>query len=181
MELHEKPVKPDKHMQHFTLGGFKMNKLYRLDYKSPIGIMEILGTDNAVCSIMFSEQDEAIYGIKADSPKVLIDCTDQIDEYFKGTRQQFTFPYISEGTDFQKSVWNALIEIPYGETSSYRDIAASIGKERAVRAVGAANGKNRLSIVVPCHRVVGANGSLTGYAGGLWRKEWLLKHERTFK
>ncbi|QED49862.1 methylated-DNA--[protein]-cysteine S-methyltransferase [Cytobacillus dafuensis] len=158
-----------------------MNKWHRVDCESPIGVIEIVATDEAICSIMFSERDKALYRFKEDTPKVLVDCSSQLDEYFKGARNQFTFPYMMEGTDFQKSVWNALTRIPCGQTGSYKDIAFSIGNEKAVRAVGSANGKNKLSIVIPCHRIIGANGKLTGYAGGLWRKEWLLQHENSFQ
>jgi methylated-DNA-[protein]-cysteine S-methyltransferase len=110
----------------------------------------------------------------------LAECFSQLDEYFKGERREFTFPYILEGTIFQKNVWNALTGILYVNTGSYKDIAVSIGNEKAIRAVGSANGRNKLSIVIPCHRIIGSNGKLTGYAGGLWRKEWLLQHERNF-
>jgi len=158
-----------------------MSKLYRLDYQSPIGIIEIEGTDEAICSILFAERDKILNNIQDDAPKALVDCYHQLDEYFKGERNQFTFPYILEGTDFQKSVWNALTTIQYGQTGSYKDIALSIRNEKAVRAVGSTNGKNKLSIVIPCHRIIGANGKLTGYAGGLWRKEWLLQHEKSIK
>lgn len=154
--------------------------LYRLDYQSPIGVIEIVGTDEAICSILFSDQDTIVNRIQDDLPKVLLDCFNELDEYFKGTRNQFTIPYNLEGTAFQKSVWNALTKIQYGQTGSYKDIALSIKNEKAVRAVGSANGKNKLSIVIPCHRIIGANGKLTGYAGGLWRKEWLLQHEQAF-
>jgi methylated-DNA-[protein]-cysteine S-methyltransferase len=168
-------------MQPFTYGGPYMSKLHKLDCESPIGVIEIIGSDEAVCSIMFSEQDRLVNLKQDDTPKVLEECFDQLDEYFKGERHEFTFPYVFEGTEFQKTVWNALTKILYAETGSYKDIADSIGKEKAVRAVGSANGKNKLSIVIPCHRIIGSNGKLTGYAGGLWRKEWLLQHEKTFK
>ena len=158
-----------------------MSTLQKLDYESPIGVLEIVGTDEAVCSILFSEDEAAQNFRNDDTSKVLLDCYSQLDEYFKGLRQQFTFPYIFEGTNFQKSVWNALTDIPYAETGSYKDIAVSIGNEKAIRAVGSANGRNKLTIVIPCHRIIGSNGKLTGYAGGLWRKEWLLKHETAFK
>lgn len=157
-----------------------MDKLHRIDYQSPIGVIEIVGTDEAICSILFAERDKIIYCIQDSSPEALVDCYHQLDEYFKGVRQQFTIPYMLDGTDFQKSVWNALTMIQYGQTGSYKDIALSVGNEKAVRAVGSANGKNNLSIVIPCHRIIGSNGKLTGYAGGLWRKEWLLQHEKTF-
>lgn len=158
-----------------------MSKLQKLDYDSPIGIIEIVGNSEAIYSIMFAEHDKPISSIKDDTEQVLVDCYNQLDEYFKGERHEFTFPYYFEGTTFQKEVWNALTKIPYAMTGSYKDIAVSIGNEKAIRAVGSANGKNKLSIVIPCHRIIGSNGKLTGYAGGLWRKEWLLKHESSFK
>ncbi|WP_277584960.1 methylated-DNA--[protein]-cysteine S-methyltransferase [Psychrobacillus antarcticus] len=155
-----------------------MNKL---DYKSPIGVIEIMGTEEVVSSIMFVEGDEMSNTVNSETPQNLMDCSNQLDEYFKGERHVFSLPYNFEGTEFQKKVWNALTTIPYAETGSYKDIATAIKNEKAVRAVGTANGKNRLSIIIPCHRIIGSNGRLTGYAGGLWRKEWLLQHERAFK
>lgn len=154
---------------------------YKLDYVSPVGVLEIIGTDEAICSILFSDVDTPVNVKNEDTPNTLLDCYEQLDEYFKGKRHEFTFPYIYEGTAFQKDVWNALTTISYGETGSYKDIAVDIGNEKAIRAVGSANGKNKLSIVIPCHRIIGSNGKLTGYAGGLWRKEWLLQHEKSFK
>jgi methylated-DNA-[protein]-cysteine S-methyltransferase len=167
-------------MPSFFFGGPYMSKLHKLDYESPIGVLEIVGTNDAIISILFSDRDKSVNIIKEETPMVLMDCFNQLDEYFKGERYQFTFPYIFEGTDFQKKVWKALTSIPYAETGTYKDIAISIENEKAVRAVGSANGKNKLSIVIPCHRIIGSNGKLTGYAGGLWRKEWLLQHERSF-
>jgi methylated-DNA-[protein]-cysteine S-methyltransferase len=158
-----------------------MTKLYQLDYESPVGVIEITGSDEAIHSILFSEKEHAFYKVDADTPKVIKNCQNQLDEYFKGKRQEFNIPYYMEGTDFQKKVWTALTQIPFAETGSYKDIAVSIGNEKAVRAVGMTNGKNKLSIIVPCHRIIGSNGKLTGYAGGLWRKEWLLQHEKTNK
>ncbi|MCD1158745.1 methylated-DNA--[protein]-cysteine S-methyltransferase [Peribacillus frigoritolerans] len=157
-----------------------MTELYKLDYESPIGVIEISGTNDAISSIMFAEIDIQINIMQEQTPQVLAECFSQLDEYFKGERREFTFPYILEGTIFQKNVWNALTGILYANTGSYKDIAVSIGNEKAIRAVGSANGKNKLSIVIPCHRIIGSNGKLTGYAGGLWRKEWLLQHERNF-
>ncbi|MFS0892212.1 methylated-DNA--[protein]-cysteine S-methyltransferase [Peribacillus frigoritolerans] len=157
-----------------------MSELYKLDYESPIGIIEISGTNDAISSIMFAERDIKINIMQEHTPQVLAECFSQLDEYFKGERREFTFPYTLEGTIFQKNVWNALTGILYANTGSYKDIAVSIGYEKAIRAVGSANGRNKLSIVIPCHRIIGSNGKLTGYAGGLWRKEWLLQHERNF-
>lgn len=168
-------------MPPFIYGGpYMSNRLHTIDYESPIGVLEITGTEEAICSIMFDERDRKLNPIQDDTPKVLALCFNQLDEYFKGERSEFTFPYIFEGTVFQKSVWNALKGIPYAKTGSYKDIAVSIKNQKAIRAVGSANGRNRLSIVIPCHRIIGSNGTLTGYAGGLWRKEWLLNHERSF-
>ncbi|MEG9298367.1 methylated-DNA--[protein]-cysteine S-methyltransferase [Mangrovibacillus sp. Mu-81] len=153
-----------------------MTKLYKQLYQSPIGTIEILGTDEHITSILFVDEE---YQANDECPRVLEDCKVQLDEYFQGKRSEFTFSYLFGGTDFQKKVWGALTEIPYAETASYKEIALSIGNDRSSRGVGSANGKNRLSIVIPCHRVIGSNGKLTGYAGGLWRKEWLLRHERS--
>lgn len=157
------------------------SEVYQLDYESPIGIIEIIGTKGFVFSILFSEREQPVNLIGNETPESMVLCLQQLDEYFKGERFEFTFPYMFEGTDFQKTVWNALKEIPYAKTGSYKDIAVSIDNEKAIRAVGSANGKNKLSIVIPCHRIIGSNGKLTGYAGGLWRKEWLLQHEKEFK
>ncbi|MFY0520714.1 methylated-DNA--[protein]-cysteine S-methyltransferase [Lysinibacillus sp. UGB7] len=155
-----------------------MNKQYKLDYESPIGIIEIIGSIEYIHAIMFSTQKNIVNVQQADTPQILVDCREQLHEYFQGERSTFTFPYIFEGTEFQKAVWHALTGISYAETGSYKEIAISIGNEKAVRAVGSANGKNKLSIVIPCHRIIGSNGTLTGYEGGLWRKEWLLQHEK---
>ena len=102
----------------------------------------------------------------------------QILEYFAGTRKTFSVPLHAPGTEFQQRVWEALRQIPFGEIRSYGEIATAIGEPKAVRAVGTANGMNRIAIIIPCHRVIGADGALTGYGGGLWRKDWLLQHER---
>lgn len=154
-------------------------EMYRLDYVSPIGILELVGTETAIHSILFVEREDVRFEVNEMTPDVLNTCYREIDEYFNGRRQSFTFPYEVEGTVFQQDVWQALVMIPYAETTSYRELAVKLGRDRAVRAVGSANGRNRLSIVIPCHRVIGSNGMLTGYAGGLWRKEWLLRHEKT--
>jgi methylated-DNA-[protein]-cysteine S-methyltransferase len=102
----------------------------------------------------------------------------QIDEYFRGKRREFSLVLNLEGTDFQKKAWQQLVRIPYGKTATYAEVAAEIGRPEAARAVGQANHRNPISIIVPCHRVIGSGGRLVGYGGGLWRKEWLLAHER---
>lgn len=151
---------------------------YKLDYHSPIGIIEIVGTEKYITSILFAEREQVEYKQVEQLPEVLTTCYRELDEYFYGKRKEFTVAYYFEGTDFQNRVWQALTTVPFGETASYKDIAQQIGNEKAVRAVGMTNSKNELSIIVPCHRVIGTNGKLTGYAGGVWRKEWLLKHEK---
>jgi len=142
-------------------------------YNSPIGVLEITESDEGVTSVLFVENHSAISII----PPGLEDCVNQLDEYFNRRRREFTVKLDLRGTDFQKQVWRELAKIPYGKTVSYRDIARAIGASQAVRAVGSANGHNPISIIIPCHRVIGSDGSLTGYGGGLWRKEWLLNFE----
>lgn len=140
---------------------------------TPIGLLEIAAQKAYLKHILFVEdaqQDES------DAP-VLQDAKRQLTEYFAGNRRVFDLPLSPQGTAFQNKVWQALLTINYGQTCSYVDIAKTLGDKNAVRAVGAANGKNPLSIVVPCHRVIGKNGKLTGYAGGLSRKAWLLDLE----
>jgi len=154
-----------------------MHKIHQLDLQSPIGIVEITGTEEGILSIFFKERDDIVHYPQPDTPQVLKDCQQELTEYFRGERMEFTVPYISTGTEFQGKVWSALTTIGYAETASYRDIAVKVGSDKAVRAVGNANSKNKLSIIVPCHRIIGSSGKLTGYAGTLSRKEWLLKHE----
>lgn len=150
----------------------KTNRIY--DYlKTPLGWLEIAASDGNLRHILFVQEPE--HG--ASSETVLTEAKQQLEQYFAGERSVFDLPLAPEGSDFQSKVWQALLTVPYGETCSYLDIAQQLGDSNAVRAVGAANGKNPLSIVVPCHRVIGKNGKLTGYAGGLSRKAWLLQLE----
>jgi methylated-DNA-[protein]-cysteine S-methyltransferase len=151
-----------------------MNKEHKAYYGSEIGLIEIIGTEEGILSLDFLE--EGSKGHHEIDP-CLEKCVEQLDEYFRGTRREFSLNVILQGTAFQKKVWNQLMKIPFGETVSYKYIASSIGNTKAVRAVGNANGKNRIAIIIPCHRVIGSNGTLVGYASGVWRKEWLLKHE----
>ncbi|MGA9466807.1 MAG: methylated-DNA--[protein]-cysteine S-methyltransferase [Exiguobacterium marinum] len=150
---------------------------YRLDVETPIGLIEVVGTEKVIQSILFVER-EAAQLPEPNVPDVLRQCKEELDDYFRGERMTFTFPIEQVGTSFQRDVWSTLQTIPYAETASYRELAERVKRPAAVRAVGATNGRNKLSIVVPCHRVIGSNGKLTGYAGGLWRKEWLLYHEK---
>lgn len=150
-----------------------MTKKYYGYYHSPIGTLEIITTEDALLSAIFVEEIKEV----TEQPEILREAIKQFDEYFKGTRKEFDLKCEMVGTEFQKSVWKALTEIPYGETWSYKQQAIAIGNEKATRAVGGANSKNLISIIIPCHRVVGSNKSLTGYAGGLDKKKWLLEHE----
>jgi methylated-DNA-[protein]-cysteine S-methyltransferase len=142
-------------------------------YESPIGLVEVGGTSESITSLNFMDFPRKEY---ESHPTVGI-AIQQIAEYFIGTRRKFEINISFSGTDFQKRVWRELLTVSYGQSASYQDIAKAIGRPKAVRAVGAANGRNPISLIVPCHRILGKNGKLTGYGGGLWRKEWLLKHE----
>ncbi|MFV8333220.1 methylated-DNA--[protein]-cysteine S-methyltransferase [Flavobacterium sp. GSP14] len=141
--------------------------------KTPIGIAAITGDVNGVSEITVLEEGE----VSAQIPVFLRDAVQQLQEYFNSQRTDFTFKLNPKGTDFQQKVWNALLDIPFGKTRTYLEQSKFLGDPKAIRAVASANGKNPLWIVVPCHRVIGSDGSLTGYAGGLWRKKWLLEHE----
>ncbi|CAM3749106.1 methylated-DNA--protein-cysteine methyltransferase [Flavobacterium saliperosum S13] len=140
---------------------------------TPLGTAKIKGDENGVSVISILQEGE----ISKTIPLELKDAVKQLQEYFDGKRTHFTFALNPKGTDFQQKVWKALLEIPYGKTTSYLELTKKLGDVKAIRAVASANGKNPLWIVVPCHRVIGSDGSLTGYAGGLWRKKWLLEHE----
>lgn len=153
-----------------------MEQLYTTYYTSPIGYIKIQSNDKAVFSVGFVN-DEPIE-TTSKIPSVLMEAKKQIAEYFSGKLRVFSFRYEMNGTCFQQKVWSELIKIPYGETVSYGEIAKKIGDKNKSRAVGMANHNNPIGIVVPCHRVIGANGRLTGYAGGLWRKRWLIEFEQ---
>ena len=145
---------------------------------SPLGFTKILGNEDGITSVTVLNSEEKITDI---IPVELEDCVIQLNEYFEGTRKAFNIKLNANGTDFQKRVWNQLEETPYGKTTSYLELSKQLGDVKAIRAVANANGKNPLWIIVPCHRVIGSNGSLTGYAGGLHRKKWLLEHESPHK
>jgi methylated-DNA-[protein]-cysteine S-methyltransferase len=145
--------------------------------QTPIGYVEIKGDENGLTSITVFDEEKPMDII----PEALEDAVHQFSEYFEGKRTMFDLKLNPKGTDFQKNVWNALLEIPYGKTISYLELSKTLGNVKAIRAVASANGKNPLWIVIPCHRVIGSNGDLTGYAGGLHRKKWLLEHERPVK
>jgi len=145
--------------------------------QTPIGTAELKGDENGLASITVLDNKKP----NGTLPDVLVDAAKQFQEYFNGDRTVFNLELNPSGTDFQKKVWNALLKIPFGKTISYLELSKQLGDVKAIRAVASANGKNPLWIVVPCHRVIGTNGNLTGYAGGLHRKKWLLEHESPAK
>lgn len=149
-------------------------------YKSKqLGHITIQACDKGLSGVWLEVQktQPADLGKRSDDHPILVQTIAQLEQYFVGERQQFSVPLAATGTEFQQKVWQALTQIPYGQVCSYQDLANVINNPKAVRAVGMANGKNPISIIVPCHRVIGKNGKLTGYAGGLDSKQWLLEHE----
>lgn len=145
---------------------------------TPLGFAKLEGDENGISSLTVFNNDVAT---SSTIPEVLADAVSQLNEYFKGERKTFSLKLNPEGTNFQKRVWGALLTIPFGKTTSYLQLSKDLGDVKAIRAVANANGKNPLWIIVPCHRVIGTDGSLTGYAGGLQRKQWLLEHESPFR
>jgi methylated-DNA-[protein]-cysteine S-methyltransferase len=150
-------------------------------YKSPLGLLRVGGTSSYINEISFvdhlddSEAEQA--GLRGPVPPLVIQCIEQLIQYFQGQRRVFDFPVCQEGTPFQQNVWTELTAIPFGKTLSYLELSRRLGDTKAIRAAAAANGKNNIVIVVPCHRVIGSKRDLVGYGGGLWRKKWLLDHE----
>lgn len=145
---------------------------------SPLGFVLIEGDETGISKISITSNEILL---TETIPDLFTDVVSQMHEYFEGNRTVFTFKLNPKGTEFQKKVWDELLNIPFGTTASYQEITNKLGDPKAIRAVANANGKNPLWIVVPCHRVIGSDGSLTGYAGGLWRKKWLLEHENPVK
>ncbi|MDG5490673.1 methylated-DNA--[protein]-cysteine S-methyltransferase [Psychroserpens sp. SPM9] len=145
---------------------------------SPLGFTKIIGDEDGICQVTVLNSEEKETDI---IPDELEDCAIQLQEYFEGSRTKFDLKLNPQGTEFQKLIWTLLEEIPYGKTVSYLQLSKRLGDVKAIRAVANANGKNPLWIIVPCHRVIGSDGSLTGYAGGLHRKQWLLEHESPYK
>jgi methylated-DNA-[protein]-cysteine S-methyltransferase len=151
---------------------------FKTSYQSPLGTLQITCSNDTLSALTFL--DEKTLAEQTDANDLTALTCRQLDEYFNGTRKHFQIPITQNGTPFQTKIWELLQTIPYGKTVSYRDLSKSYGDIKAIRAVAAANGKNNLAIVVPCHRVIGSDRTLTGYAGGLWRKQWLLAHEAKF-
>ncbi len=145
-------------------------------YHSPIGALKITGDEKCITGVTFAENDQPMISDTHLTP-VVIQCIEQLIQYFSGELRHFDVPVSQEGSAFQKEVWNQLNTIPFGRTVSYLEIARRIGDPRSIRAVGAANGRNNVAIIIPCHRVIGADKQLVGYMGGIWRKQWLLEHE----
>jgi methylated-DNA-[protein]-cysteine S-methyltransferase len=153
-------------------------------YKSPVGALCIKSDQGAIAEVSFvnrnsSDLEEALDYHQPHSA-IINKCISQLDEYFAGRLFRFELDLLQPGTPFQQSVWSGLLKIGYGKTCSYLTLSKELGNTKAIRAVGTANGKNNIAIIVPCHRVIGSNGSLVGYGGGLWRKKWLLEHEARF-
>ncbi len=143
-------------------------------YRSPIGIIKVEETEDCISSVIFLEEEIDLIQPETKVFKLAIQ---QLHEYFAGKRSMFDFPCHQNGTPFQQQVWQELSKVGFGKTKSYLQLSERFGNPLAIRAIASANGKNKLWIVVPCHRIIGKNGELTGYAGGLWRKKWLLQHE----
>lgn len=144
-------------------------------YRSPLGIILLKAKNGVITVVTFQETEPAT--IVYNNSSLLQNAVQQLDEYFRGTRLYFNLPLAPSGTDFQQSVWKELLELSFGTTITYLQLAKRLGNVKSIRAAASANGKNPIAIMIPCHRVVGADGKLTGYAGGLHRKQWLLEHE----
>lgn len=151
-----------------------MANIYYTTIHSPVGFLKITTDDTAILSVEFSEHYSASDSLQ---PEILRNAVSQLTEYFNGTRKEFSLKLKPEGTEFQKRVWQLVESIRFGQTVSYLDLALLSGSENNTRAVGHANGKNPIPIIIPCHRVIGSSGKMTGYAGGIERKKWLLLHE----
>ncbi|WP_166387633.1 methylated-DNA--[protein]-cysteine S-methyltransferase [Polaribacter sp. 11A2H] len=147
-------------------------------YKTPLGTAKIVGDENGIQSVSVVDED---LSTSKEIPECLQECVTQLDQYFSGERIDFNLKLNPQGTDFQKKVWDELLNIPYNKTRTYLEQSKALGDVKAIRAVASANGKNPIWIIIPCHRVIGSDGSLTGYAGGIWRKKWLLAHENPVK
>lgn len=167
------------------------NTIYKSKINTPIGDMIVCATDFGICALIFEDEnrsksvvEEISKSIEAnivnDKNKHLTQVEKELNEYFEGKRKEFSVALDLQGTDFRKLVWNQLLKVPYGEARSYKDQAIAMNKLTAIRAIASANGANKIEIIVPCHRIIGTNGNLTGYAGGLDRKKWLLDLEKNY-
>jgi len=154
-----------------------MQELYYTYYESPIGLLKIGGTDQYIAELSFVDNTQQLAHGEPGVSDIIHICTEQLIEFFQGRRRIFDIPIHQDGTDFQQRVWNELLDVPFGKTMSYLDLAKKLGDPKVIRAAASTNGRNKIAIIVPCHRVIGTDKSLTGYSGGLWRKKWLLQHE----
>jgi methylated-DNA-[protein]-cysteine S-methyltransferase len=156
-----------------------MNEFFHTYYQSPIGLVKISGTDQYISEMGFIDTHHIPPRDlnRKKIPALAIHAIEELIQYFQGERRVFEFAIHQEGTEFQQKVWNELLNIPFGRTITYLELSKRLGDTKAIRAAASANGKNNIAIVVPCHRVIGSKNDLVGYAGGLWRKKWLLEHE----
>lgn len=156
-----------------------MGETFSTYYQSPVGLIRITGTDQYVSEIHFEDTIERppTDNKKRPLPPLAINAIEQLIQYFQGQRRLFELPVSQNGSTFQQKVWHELMNIPFGRTITYLELARRLGDTKAIRAAASANGKNNIAIIIPCHRVVGSKNDLVGYAGGLWRKKWLLQHE----
>lgn len=160
----------------------KMPELFSTYYNSPVGLIKIMASSLCIHEVLFcpDESESISYASTNQVITVLQHCINELQEYFDGNRRSFNVPVYQEGTAFQQRVWNELLKIPYGATINYLELSKRIGDVKAIRAAASTNGKNRIAIIIPCHRVIGSNRELVGYAGGLPNKRWLLQHEAKF-
>lgn len=156
----------------------KMSEIFF--YTSPLGILKLAAADELLTELSFLKEGATASTSAVVSMPVMRQCIQQLDDYFAGKFFSFKIPMQQNGTAFQQTVWRALQDIPPGKTISYLQLSKNLGDTKAIRAVGTANGKNNIAIIVPCHRVIGSNGKLVGYSGELWRKQWLLEHEAKY-
>ncbi|MEZ5013217.1 MAG: methylated-DNA--[protein]-cysteine S-methyltransferase [Chitinophagales bacterium] len=155
-----------------------MEDVQTIFYHSPIGTLQIQGDAEAIYSVLFDPAEKEVES--AGAAGEVLRCREQLDAYFHGSLRSFDLNLQPQGTFFQAGVWEKLHRIPFGETTTYLELSKWTGDVRNVRAVGSANGKNPIAIIIPCHRVIGSDNKLVGYAGGIWRKKWLLEHEARF-
>lgn len=157
-----------------------MEMIHHTYYTSPLGPLQISCNNTCITKVHFLHKDEAHTeddALQTKAPLVLQQCVDELTEYFQGQRKSFDVPVYQDGTGFQQRVWNELLNIPFGKTISYLTLAKRLGDPKAIRAAASTNGKNNIAIIVPCHRVIGSNNDMIGYASGIWRKKWLLQME----
>ena len=181
------PCEINSKINALTLNFGSQSPYMRVHFKSPIGTIHIESSDIGIRRLIFIDEDDMTSSIPSSNemsshPEIENEITSlviqQLNEYFAGSRRAFDMPLDLQGTPFQKRVWQELLKIPFGTTISYKELALRLGDVKTIRAAGTANGANPVSIIVPCHRVIGSDGSLIGYGGGIWRKKWLLEHEK---